>query len=62
MCNVSPKYHCQCVSQLLRKNFEHKCDQVANFQDITFEKTTVKVIEVVFIQVLFLATGSKHKR
>ena len=59
---MSPKCHYKCVSQLLRKNFEHRCDQVANFQDITFEKTTVKVIEVVFIQVFFLAIGSKHKR
>ena len=27
-CEVSFKCHCQGASQLLRKNFEHGCDQV----------------------------------
>ena len=38
------------------------CDRVANFQSGTFEKKTITVTEVVFIQVYFLTVGSKHKK
>ena len=60
ICKVSLKWRWECAFKLSRKNFEHSCHQVANFQNGTFERITITVTEVVLIQVLFLTIGSKH--
>ena len=56
-CKVSFKCRCRCASWLLRKNFEHSCDQELS----EWQKITITVTEVVFMQLFSLTIGSKQK-
>ena len=56
-CKVSFKCRCQCISPLLRRNFENSWD----FQNGSFGKITITLAEVALIQESFPNVVSKQK-